>query len=56
MEDLLTVLDFSDMIFLDKALKNEDDFYKKNSGPVRFGSADIDGTKAWKIPPPLEKR
>jgi hypothetical protein len=52
-EDLHTVLDFADMIFLGRELRNEADFYTKNSGPARSGSEDLDTTKGWAVPPPL---
>jgi hypothetical protein len=51
-EDLHTVLDFADMTLFGKELENEDDFYKRNSGPARYGADDIDSTQGWRIPQP----
>lgn len=53
--DLVTIVDFSDMIFYDKkpTVRKVEWFYE-NTGPRYLKKADVDGTGNWQVPPSVQ--
>lgn len=53
--DLVTIMDFSDMIFYDKkpAVRKVEWFYE-NTGPRYLKKADVNGTGNWQVPPSVQ--